>query len=90
MNNKKDILFNTVYNACYSDIAENRLRPKFIAKSAILIFRYIYIYIYRKMYIIGIKLEKIKLQNSIQLSMLFLFVEPRFRYPFLPLLSHDN
>ena len=22
--------------------------------------------------------------------MLFLFVEPRFRYPFLPLLSHDN
>ena len=46
MNNKKDILFNTVYNACYSDIAENRLRPKFIAKSASLIFRYIYIYIY--------------------------------------------
>ena len=90
MNNKKDILFNTVYNACYSDIAENRLRPKFIAKSASLIFRYIYIYIYRKMYIIGIKLEKIKLQNSIQLSMLFLFVEPQFRYPFLPLLAHDN
>ena len=88
MNNKKDILFNTVYNACYSDIAENRLRPKFIAKSASLIFRYIYIY--RKMYIIGIKLEKIKLQNSIQLSMLFLFVEPQFRYPFLPLLAHDN
>ena len=22
--------------------------------------------------------------------MLFLFVEPRFRYPFLPLLAHDN
>ena len=42
------------------------------------------------MYIIGIKLEKIKLQNSIQLSMLFLFVEPQFRYPFLPLLAHDN
>ena len=42
------------------------------------------------MYIIGIKLEKIKLQNSIQLSLLFLFVEPRFRYPFLPLLAHDN
>ena len=31
-----------------------------------------------------------KLQNCIQLSMLFLFVEPRFRYPFLPLLAHDN
>ena len=42
------------------------------------------------MYIIGIKLEKIKLQNSIQLSMLFLFVEPRFRYPFLSPLPHDS
>ena len=50
MNNKKDILFNTVYNACYSDIAENRLRPKFIAKSASLIFRYIYIYISKDVY----------------------------------------
>ncbi len=42
------------------------------------------------MYIICIKPEKIKLQNSIQLSMLFLFVEPRFRYPFLSPLPHDS
>ena len=31
-----------------------------------------------------------KLQNCIQLAMLFLFVESLFRYPFLPLLAHDN
>ena len=44
------------------------------------------------MYIFSIKPVKQvkKLQNCIQLAMLFLFVEPLFRYLFLPLLAHDN
>lgn len=53
--------------------------------------RLIYIYIVEDVYF-RYKTSEIgkKLQNCIQLAMLFLFVEPRFRYPFLPLLAHDN
>ena len=74
------------------DIATNQTTPKNsnkISKSLYLIYIYIYIkpgvhFLYKTS-----KTGK-KLQNCIQLAMLFLFVEPRFRYPFLPLLSHDN
>ena len=74
------------------DIAANRTIPKNtdkIGKSLHLI--YIYIYIVEDVYF-RYKTSEIgkKLQNCIQLAMLFLFVEPRFRYPFLALLAHDN
>jgi len=74
------------------DIAANRTIPKNtdkIGKSLHLI--YIYIYIVEDVYF-RYKTSEIgkKLQNCIQLTMLFLFVEPRFRYPFLALLAHDN
>ena len=76
------------------DIAANRTIPKNtdkIGKSLHLIYIYIYIYIVEDVYF-RYKTSEIgkKLQNCIQLTMLFLFVEPRFRYPFLALLAHDN
>ena len=72
------------------DIAANRTIPKNtdkIGKSLHLI----YIYIVEDVYF-RYKTSEIgkKLQNCIQLAMLFMFVEPRFRYPFLALLAHDN
>ena len=74
------------------DIAANQTTQKNtnkIGKSLHLI--YIYIYIVEDVYF-RYKTSEIgkKLQNCIQLAMLFLFVEPRFRYPFLALLAHDN
>ena len=76
------------------DIAANRTIPKNtdkIGKSLHLIYIYIYIYIVEDVYF-RYKTSEIgkKLQNCIQLAMLFMFVEPRFRYPFLALLAHDN
>ena len=72
------------------DIAANQTTQKNtnkIGKSLHLI----YIYIVEDVYF-RYKTSEIgkKLQNCIQLAMLFLFVEPRFRYPFLALLAHDN
>lgn len=62
-----------------------------ISKSLYLIYIYIYIYIVKGVYF-QYKTSKTgkKLQNCIQLGMLFLFVESRFRYPFLSLLAHDS
>ena len=74
------------------DIAANQTTQKNtnkIGKSLHLI--YIYIYIVEDVYFLY-KTSEIgkKLQKCIQLAMLFLFLEPRFRYPFLALLAHDN
>ena len=73
------------------DIAANRTIPKNTDKIGKSLHCNIYIYIVEDVYF-RYKTSEIgkKLQNCIQLAMLFMFVEPRFRYSFLALLAHDN
>ena len=85
-----------MYNIKCIDVTVNLFIPKIInkiSKSLYLVYIYIYIYIYiRESVYFQYKTSKTGKKTSKLYTTRYalLFVEPLFRYLFLPLLAHDN